>query len=222
MRRGAKLSAPTCPNCGAAIHFAWSQAVQTICPYCKAVLIRDQMDLKRVGTVGEMPATSSPIQLGTTGAFHRRRFTVVGRVVYAYDRGSWNEWHVRFDDAGEADTSAWLSDARGEYAFAVATTGQETPPLDRLHPGANFAWAQRIYKLTSVTTAQYASAEGELPFTTWDRREATLAQLDANDGHIATLDYRGQPPALLLGEWATFDGLELDRLREIDGWPRPA
>ena len=221
MRRGAKLSAPTCPNCGAAIHFAWSQAVQTVCPYCKAVLIRDQMDLKRVGTVGEMPATSSPIQLGTTGAFHRRRFTVVGRVVYAYDRGSWNEWHVRFDDAGEADTSAWLSDARGEYAFAVATTGQETPPLDRLHPGANFAWAQRIYKLTSVTTAQYASAEGELPFTTWDRREATLAQLDANDGHIATLDYRGQPPALLLGEWATFDGLELDRLREIDGWPRP-
>ena len=195
--------------------------MQTICPYCKAVLIRDQMDLKRVGTVGEMPATSSPIQLGTTGAFHHRRFTVVGRVVYAYDRGSWNEWHVRFDDAGEADTSAWLSDARGEYAFAVATTGQETPPLDRLHPGANFAWAQRIYKLTSVTTAQYASAEGELPFTTWDRREATLAQLDANDGHIATLDYRGQPPALLLGEWATFDGLELDRLREIDGWPRP-
>ncbi len=214
--------ATTCPNCGAAIHFAWSQAVQTTCPYCKSVLIRDQMDLKRVGTVGDPPPTSSPIRLGTTGAFHDRRFTVVGRVVYAYDRGSWNEWHVRFDDAGEADTSAWLSDARGEYAFEVATKEPQTPPLDHLHVGTNFAWDHRIYKLMSVTTARYAAVEGELPFTTWDRHEATLAQLDANDGHIATLDYRVQPPSLLLGEWATFDGLALDRLREIDGWPRPA
>lgn len=218
------MTAPstTCPNCGAAIRFAWSQAVQTTCPYCKSVLIREQMDLKRVGTVGDLPPTSSPIRLGTTGAFHHRRFTVVGRVVYAYDRGSWNEWHVRFDDAGEGDESAWLSDARGEYAFAVATPGQTAPPADHLRVGANFVWMQRIYKLMSVTTAQYAGVEGELPFTTWDRHEATLAQLDANDGHIATLDYRSQPPVLLLGEWATFDGLVLDGLREIDGWPRPA
>jgi Domain of unknown function (DUF4178) len=215
-------STTTCPNCGAAIRFAWSQAVQTTCPYCKSVLIRDQMDLKRVGTVGDMPATSSPIQLGTTGVFHNRRFAVVGRVVYGYDRGSWNEWHVRFDDSGDADISAWLSDARGEYAFALATNGQETPPLDHLHVGANFVWDHRIYKLMSVTTVQYAAAEGDLPFTTWDRREATLAQLDANDGHVATLDYRGQPAALLLGEWTTFDALQFDNLREIEGWPRPA
>ena len=211
-----------CPSCGAPVPVRSAALPYVTCGYCQTLIRRHGDGLEAIGKSAVLPFDVSPIQLGTTGAFHRRRFTVVGRVVYAYDRGSWNEWHVRFDDAGEADTSAWLSDARGEYAFAVATTGQETPPLDHLHPGANFAWAQRIYKLTSVTTAQYAAAEGELPFTTWDRRQATLAQLDANDGHVATLDYRGQPPALLLGEWATFDGLELDRLREIDGWPRPA
>jgi Domain of unknown function (DUF4178) len=218
------MTAPTtaCPNCGAAIHFAWSQAVQTTCPYCQSVLVRDQVDLKRVGSIGDLPPTSSPIQLGTTGVFNRRRFSVVGRVVYVYDRGSWNEWHVRFDGAGEADGSAWLSDARGEYAFTVATAGRETPPLDQLHLGANFVWDHRIYKLMSVTVARHGAVEGDLPFTTWDRREATLAEFDANDGHIAMLDYRAQPPALSLGEWTTFDALRLERLRGIDGWPRPA
>jgi len=214
------MTAPpaTCPNCGAAVQFAWSQAVQTTCPYCRSVLVRGDVDLRTVGTVGDFPATSSPIQLGTTGVFRHRRFAVVGRVVYEYERGSWNEWHVRLDGGA----SAWLSDARGEYALTIETPGLAVPARDDLHVGGNFVWDHRIYKLMSVTVARYGAVEGDLPFTTWDRREATLAELDANDGHIATLDYRDAPPALCLGEWMTFDDLHLDRLRELDEWPRPA
>jgi len=213
------MTAPTatCPNCGATIRFDWSHAVQTSCPFCQSVLVRDDVDLKTVGTVGDFPATSSPLQIGTTGMFGHRRFSVVGRVVYEYDRGSWNQWHVRLDDGG----SAWLSDARGEYAFYVDAAGGEIPGLDQLHIGGNFVWERRIYKLMAVTGVRYRAAEGELPFTTWDRREATLADLDATDGHIATIDYRDHPPALALGEWTRFDDLHLERLREIDGWPLP-
>lgn len=208
----------TCPNCGAKIQFEWSHAVQTTCPYCNSVLVRDDVDLKTVGQVGDFPATSSPIQVGTTGAFHHRPFAVVGRVVYEYERGSWNYWHVRMNDG----TGAWLSDARGEYAFSIETPEGKAPTLEKLHIGGNFVWDKRIYKLMSVTKARYRAVEGELPFTTWDRHEATFADLDANDGHIATVDYRDDPPAVSLGEWATFDDLHLARLREIDGWPLPA
>ncbi len=212
----------TCPNCGAAIQFEWSRAVQTSCPFCHSILVRGDVDLKTVGTVGDLPATSSPLQIGTTGSFRHRKFAVVGRVVYQYERGSWNDWHVRLDDGA----SAWLSDARGEYAFSIEQPagggGGGAPTVEKLHIGGNFVWDRRIYKLMAVTRARYGAAEGELPFTTWDRHEATLADLDANDGHIATVDYRSDPAAVYLGEWTTFDDLNLERLREIDGWPLPA
>lgn len=208
----------SCPNCGAAIHFDWSHAVQTSCPFCRSVIVRGDVDLKTVGTMGDFPATSSPLQIGTTGAFRGRRFTVVGRVVYGYDRGSWNAWHVRFDDG----RGGWLSDAHGEYAFTIDAANAEVPAADALHIGANFAWQGRIYKVMAVTPVRYHAVEGELPFTTWDRQEATLADLDANDGHVATIDYRERRPVLALGEWMGFDDLALDHLREIDGWPLPA
>lgn len=207
----------TCPNCGATIRFGWSHAVQTSCPFCQSVLVRGDVDLKRVGVTGDFPATSSPLQIGTTGAFQGRQFTVVGRVVYAYDRGSWNSWHVRLDGA-----SAWISDARGEYAFLVEQpAGATVPTLDQLHLGGNFVWDRRIYKLMSVTRVRYRAVEGDLPFATWDRHEATLADLDANDGHIAMVDYHTDPAAVYLGEWTTFDDLHLEQLRELSGWPLP-
>ncbi|MGH7668442.1 MAG: DUF4178 domain-containing protein [Gemmatimonadaceae bacterium] len=209
--------AATCPNCGGAIRFDWSRAVQTSCPFCHSVIVRGDVDLKTVGTVGDFPATSSPLQIGTTGAFEHRRFTVVGRVVYEYDRGSWNDWHLRLDDG----TSGWISDAQGEYALSVEAALAQIPGPDQLHIGGNFVWEQRIYKLMGVTSVRYRAAEGELPFTTWDRHTGTLADLDAADGHVATIDYRAQSPVLQLGEWVSFDALQLAGLREIDGWPLP-
>jgi len=213
------MTEPTtaCPNCGGAIRFDWSHAVQTSCPFCHSVIVRGDVDLKTVGSVGDFPATSSPLQIGTTGSFEHRRFAVVGRVVYEYDRGSWNNWHVRLDDGA----SGWISDARGEYVFSLEAGNGSIPPLDQLHIGGNFVWERRIYKLMGVTSVRYRAAEGELPFTTWDRHAGTLADLDATDGHIATIDYRDQPPALYLGAWTRFDDLHLARLREIDGWPLP-
>jgi hypothetical protein len=208
----------TCPNCGAVVHFDWSHAVQASCPFCKSVIVRTDVDIRTVGTVGDFPATSSPIQLGTTGMFRGQRFSVVGRIVYAYDRGSWNDWHARLEDG----RSGWLSDARGEYGFQVDSDAGGIPPLDALHIGGNLAWDGRIYKVMTLTSATYRAVEGELPFTTWDRREASLVGLDAADGHIATIDYRDKSPALSLGEWVGFSDLALGNLRVIDGWPLPA
>jgi len=37
-----------CPNCGAAAHFRWSGAVQTVCEYCRSILVRRDLDLERV------------------------------------------------------------------------------------------------------------------------------------------------------------------------------
>src|SRR5436309_1119206 len=74
---------------------------------------------------GSLPPATSAIQLGTEGRYKGTPFTVVGRILYAYDRGRWNEWHLRLAD----DTSAWLSDALAEYG--VSRQLEQHPPLPK-------------------------------------------------------------------------------------------
>lgn len=44
----------TCPNCGAKIVFRWSSSVQTVCEYCKSILVRTDVDLQKVGQVADL------------------------------------------------------------------------------------------------------------------------------------------------------------------------
>ena len=90
-------------------------SVQTTCRYCTSVLVRTDVDLKAVGVKSSVPPSVSPIRLGTRGSDAGRRFEVVGRLVYAWERGRWNEWHLAYDDGG----TGWLSDAQAEYALTA-------------------------------------------------------------------------------------------------------
>jgi hypothetical protein len=204
----------SCPSCGAKIEFRWSSAVQTTCPFCKSILVRHDVDLTKVGEVGDLPVDQSPIQLGTTGTYDRRNFAVVGRILYEYERGGWNEWHLRMDDS----TSAWLSDAMAEYAVSSAVESPDVPAADRVKVGERYQWNGRSYVAATLTKAHYRGVEGELPFETWNRDDALFMDLDADDGHFATIDYSDDTPALYLGEYAEFDDLHLGNLRTIEGW----
>ena len=94
----------TVPNCGAPVEFqALRRAVQTTCPYCQSILVRHDVELAKVGTVADALVDSSPIQLGTEGVFDNKPFVVVGRIVYEYGQGRWNEWHIVFNDSARAD-----------------------------------------------------------------------------------------------------------------------
>lgn len=206
-----------CPNCGATIEFRWSGAVQTICPYCKAVLVRRDLDLQQVGTVSDLPPTSSPIQLGTEGRFGKEGFVVVGRIIYAYERGGWNEWHLR-TTGGE---SAWLSDAQGELALSTPARVQtDLPAADHLRVGQSYALDGMLFTIASLTRARYAGVEGELPFESWDRSEALFADLDANgtEPRFATIDYSDDTPVAYVGTYVELDQLAPRNLRRIEGW----
>jgi hypothetical protein len=203
-----------CPSCGAKIVFRWSSAVQTTCPFCKSILVRHDVDLEKVGEVGDLPADESPIQLGTTGTFERRHFSVVGRILYEYDRGGWNEWHIRLDDSA----SAWLSDAVSEYAMSSRVESKDIPAADRVAIGNTFTWSGRSYTASTITKARYRGVEGELPFETWDKHDALFIDCTAADGKFATIDYSDETPALYLGAYAEFDDLHMTNLRPIAGW----
>ena len=203
-----------CPNCGAKIVFRWSSSVQTVCEYCKSILVRTDVDLKKVGQVADLPPDSSPIQLNTEGIYGGKSFVVVGRILYEYDQGGWNEWHVIKNDG----TSAWLSDAQNEYAFSLPAKAPNLPAASQVQVGNQFNWGNQPYTVTVITPAHYRGVEGELPFQYWDKDEVTFVDLRTQSGKFATLDYSDPEPALYLGEFVEFDDLKLKNLRKFEGW----
>ena len=209
----------SCPNCGATIEFRWSGAVQTICPFCKAVLVRRDVDLEKVGMVSDLPPTSSPIQLGTEGRWQKDGFVVVGRIVYQYERGGWNEWYLRTTSG----TDAWLSDAQGDLAIsALAKQPGLLPAAAYLRVGQWYVIDDTRFRVASITRARYAGVEGELPFATWDRSESIFADLDADATgepvRFATIDYSDESPVAYVGSYVELEQLAARNLRRIEGW----
>jgi hypothetical protein len=203
-----------CPNCGAKVTFQWSSSVQTVCEYCKSILVRTDVELKKVGQVGDLPPDTSPIQLNTQGIFRNRSFVVIGRILYEYDQGGWNEWHLMMNDG----KSGWLSDAQEEYAISSLASGPDLPSETQLQVGQQFKWNGDLYSLSVVTTAHYRGVQGELPFQYWDKSDVTFADFRTPSRKFATLDYSDAHPVLYLGEFVEFEDLKLKNLRQFEGW----
>jgi Domain of unknown function (DUF4178) len=211
------MSAPAanCPNCGAPVTFRWSSAVQTTCEFCHSILIRTDVDLKKVGQVADLPPDASPIQIGTEGAYQNKSFVVIGRILYEYEQGGWNEWHVVYNDG----TNGWLSDAQLEYDLSwQRALPAQLPPVNQIARGGTFQWDGHVYEVTSLTQAHYKGVQGELPFQYWDKTDLLFADLRTSGGDFGTIDYSENPPLLFLGRAVEFDDLHFKNLRLFEGW----
>ncbi|MBK5290788.1 MAG: DUF4178 domain-containing protein [Acidobacteriia bacterium] len=205
----------SCQQCGAKIEFKFSSAVQTVCEFCQSILVRHDVDLERVGEVADLPPDVSPIQMGTEGVYRNKAFWVAGRILYNYELGGWNEWHIVFQDG----VSGWLSDAQAVYAITFpAEPGQILPPAADLAPRHAFRFGDTGYQVTTLTRARYAGVQGELPFEYWNKDEVLFADLRSASTNFGTIDYSEEPPLLFLGETVDFDALRLKNLRSFEGW----
>lgn len=205
----------TCPNCGAAVKFSFAGSVQSVCVYCKSILVRKDVDLTKVGEVSSWPQDSSPIQVGTEGVYKNKGFYTVGRIMYEYEHGGWNEWHLAFNDG----TSGWLSDAQLDYAVSTLFPGASGLPLAAaIQKGQKFKWGDQTYEVTSITRANYRGVEGELPFEYWDKEKCTFADLRSPSGRFATIDYSEEKPLVFIGDSVSYSDLKLRNVRQFEGW----
>lgn len=180
------------------------------------MLVRRDLDLERVGTQADFPATGSPIQIGTEGRWRNRAFTVIGRIAYAWERGRWNEWHCRTSD----ERSLWLSDAQLEYAMTERVANVPVPDDPaRMRVGQWLEIDGTRFEVATKTQARYVGTEGELPFTSWERQHYLFVDLQNDVGGLATIDTTESPPLVYAGEYVSFADLGLRALREFDGWP---
>ena len=160
-------------------------------------------------------SATSPIQIGTEGVYRHKPFVVVGRIVYAWEDGAWNEWHLGFNDG----SSGWLSDAQAEYAVTFLTkTDNPLPAPDQAGRGRRCMLNSTEYVLTAITRARYVGVQGELPFEYWDKDEYVFGDLRSGDGRFATIDYSESPPLVFTGEFVDFDSLRLTNLKQFEGW----
>ncbi|MFY9511587.1 MAG: DUF4178 domain-containing protein [Rubrivivax sp.] len=200
-----------CPNCGAPVEFASAASASAVCSFCRSTLLRDGDALRRIGSVAELFDDHSPLQLGAGGSLQGLAFTLVGRLQYGYDGGTWNEWHALFDNG----RSGWLSEDNGAYVVAFDTPLPEAPPqADQLRAGDRVALGGQVWSVASVVGAKLLSAQGELPappkldggFVVVDLRNAL--------GEVGTLDFAATPPAWSIGRSVALSELALGGLRE--------
>lgn len=204
-----------CPQCGAKIEFRWSGAVQAVCEFCRSILIRTDLDLTKVGTVADLMEDASPIQINTEGVFDKKAFVVVGRIMYQYSQGSWNEWHLMFNDG----SSGWLSDAQLEWSVTMQYASKGVPGSpEQLKPGESLTLGNTEFTVTTTTRAHYKGVEGQLPFEYWDKREVMFVDLRSHTRAFATIDFSDSQPLLFIGRFVEFEELRLTNLRQFEGW----
>ena len=178
-----------CPNCGAAVEFASAASTTAVCSFCRSTLVRDGDALRRIGISAELFDDHSPLQLGANGTRQGVAFTLVGRLQYGYEGGTWNEWHALFDLGPAGPRSAWLSEDNGAYVVAFAAPlPSDAPRIDDLRAGQRVLADGRAWDVASVVRARLIAAQGELPQPPNLTGEFTVIDLRNSAGEVATLD----------------------------------
>ncbi|MBI3563770.1 MAG: DUF4178 domain-containing protein [Elusimicrobia bacterium] len=205
-----------CPACGAAAAFSTSIALFAVCPFCRSLVMRKDMDLEALGKVAQLQPDGTPLQVGARGKYKGAPFTVVGRVQMRMPVGFWNEWALMFEDGRQG----WLGEAQGTYAVSFYVKSDAPADHAALAEGSKVDLAGETFTVRDASEARYESAEGELPFRPPLGLTETVPSVDlvAPGGRFATIDYSEKPPLVFVGEYQEFDALEFTNLRKIEGW----
>lgn len=152
----------------------------------------------------------SPLQLGAEGSYQGVHFALIGRIQLKYSQGTWNEWHLLFDDM----RTGWLSEAGGEYVLTFMEHVREPlPEFSALKIGQRLMVSSRAWTVSNLENAECVAGQGELPFKVGAGYPVSVADL-RNERQFATLDYSETPPLLFVGEAVGFKSLRMSNLRE--------
>ena len=208
-----------CPNCGAPVAFQSAASPVAICGYCRSTVVRDGDALRKIGESAELFDDRSALQLGTSGQFQNRGFTLIGRLQLGYGgsgagdvEGRWNEWHALFDD----QRNGWLSEDNDQYVFVFDVDGDPgAPPSVQLQPGRSVQLAGKPWRVASRVQARALAAEGELPSPPALGVAVPIVDLRNEQDQVATLEYpESGPPKLSIGQSVRLDALQLKNLRD--------
>lgn len=204
-----------CPGCGAPVEFKSAQSTHAVCPYCQSTVVRSGEVLSRVGKMAEVFDDHSPLQLMTTGRAvlqgQELSFTLIGRLQYQADTGTWTEWNAFLEDG----TTATLGEDNGAYVFTrPAPAGRELPAAERFRVGMTTAVGGKTYSVAANVQASLIAAQGELPKLPPLGQPFSVVELRSDDGEVLSIDYGSSPPKVERGRSVQLDDLRLQGLKD--------
>ena len=200
-----------CPGCGAPVEFRSAQSAFAVCSFCRSTVVRQDGALSRIGKMAEVFEDYSPLQIGASGRWEGKTFTLVGRLQYKGETGTWTEWHAVFDDGA----SSVLAEDNGSYVFSQPTElGRDAPPAENLRVGATTSVAGKPFSVASNLPVSLISAQGELPKLPPIGAPFAMVELRSSAGEVVSVDYGSQPPILSRGVAVQLEGLQMSGLRE--------
>lgn len=194
------------------------------CTYCQSLILRQGLNVADIGKVAILPFDISPIQLGTTIAAQGRKLAVVGRVRWAWDGGSWNEWLA----LAESGAQFWLAEAAGTYML----TAEWPQLLDRaevrafaeggtISPGDAIEVDGRKLFASDVKQVECLGSEGDLPIPTQIGTRMTSVDFRSASGGVLSLQRDERGTTAWFGNSHDLLGLKAGNLRQIEGWSIP-
>jgi hypothetical protein len=189
-----------CPQCGAPVEFRSAASSSAVCSFCRSSLLREGDALRRIGQSAELFEDHSPLQLGAAGRFKGEAFTLIGRLQWRAEQGSWNEWHALFDNG----RSGWLAEDNGAYVLAFDAPMPQAPQAASLALGSRVPWGGQTWTVASVVVAQVAAAQGELPQPPRPGTAFSVVELRNDKGEVASLAQADQGAAggPVAGTWS--------------------
>ena len=206
-----------CPSCGAPVEEIDRFAAMAVCEYCGSGFHFDEDAIKAMGKMAIMVEYPTPLYTGARGSFNGKRFTVVGRLRYRFERGFWDEWFLRADSGEEI----WLAEESGDFYFQEELSDTTSvPPRESLKPGSRLNIAGSSVTVDEMDEAQLEGVEGALPYVvSMDRH---FPYVNASQGDInVTIEYTSQGPLVYKGSWVDQGDIVLDEPKEdeeVDEW----
>jgi len=202
-----------CPNCGAPVEFRSAASAFAVCSFCKSTIVREGDALRKIGESAELFDDHSPLQLGAAGSYQGAAFTLVGRLQYKYNDGTWNEWHALF----ASGKSGWLSEDNGRYVIAFdAPLEGGAPTATSLKAGAQVMVGGQAWSVASVAAAKLIAAQGELPYKPSLERGFVISDLRNTRGEVGTLDYSAAgAPRWAIGRSVALSELAMTGLADV-------
>ncbi|MEI6231573.1 MAG: DUF4178 domain-containing protein [Planctomycetota bacterium] len=201
------MTTANCPTCGGPIEFKIGSSYLVVCPYCKSAVARTDRDLKSLGTVAELVETDSPLAIGLAGKFNGTSFQLTGRAQLRHAMGGvWDEWYAAFSDG----QWGWLAEAQGRFYISFEKPKQTLPDFSKLIIGQSVPMLTPPFVVSEKGTANYAGAQGEIPYALVPESQLIYADLSGDNGAFATIDYTDFEPVMYSGREVTLNELALD------------
>lgn len=206
-----------CLSCGGEIEIKNRFTHLAVCDYCGSAIVTDEKAARIAGKMSVLALTDGPLYTTGQGSVKGKRFTVQGRVRYAYSDGCWDEWFLLYEDGSQG----WISEDSGnmilEHLSSIKNPGFS---FDQLDPGKNIKMQDKSYQVKEKNTAECESAEGQLPFPVVPGEKVPYVDLQESEGGLGSIEFDEDGIKVFLGEAISPSDIKMEMSAEEAGISR--